>query len=124
MFSEKYKDCLVSKLFKSMKQLDRIEFQNRLIQQNQSIILANISRSVFTVINFISICFLIYFSAVFTHLLSLGFYSDIHKQSGLFFILILGLGLLCSVVTYIARCSMEEKFKKLNDEQLDLILDK
>ncbi len=124
MFSQKYKDEVVEDLFQSMDQLDRIEFQNSFIQQNQSYNLLKILQSTFLVINFISISFLIYFSGAFMHLLLLGLYSEIHRQAGIFFFFIFVVTSILILCIFFQRMTLSDKFKKENDEQLDFILDK
>lgn len=124
MFSQKYKDEVVEDLFQSMKQLDRIEFQNSLIQQNQEYNMLKTLQSTFLVINFISMSFLIYFSGAFMHLLSLGLYSEIHRQSGIFFFFIFAVSSIFIFCVFFQRISLSDKFKKKNDEHLDFILNK
>ncbi len=124
MFSQKYKDDVVSDLVESMDQMDRIEFQNRIIQQNQNRNLSKNIQSTYLLVNFISMSFLIYFSGTYMYLLSLGVYSEIHRQSGLFFSFIFLVSALFFVFTYIQTMIQSDRTKKENDEQLDFILSK
>ncbi len=123
MFSQKYKDDVVEDLFNSMEQLDRIEFQNRLIQQNQSRNLSKIIQSTFMIANLISMSFLVYFASAFSHLLSLGFYSEIHRQAGLLFVFLTIISGVAFFFSFIQSISQSDRTKKDNDEQLDFILD-
>ena len=124
MFSQKYKDEVVEDLFQSMKQLDRIEFKTTVLQQTQSYNLLKTIQSTFLIINFISISFLIYFSGTFMHLLSLGLYSEIHRQAGIFFFFIFVVTSILILCIFLQSISLSDKFKKENDEQLDFILNK
>ncbi len=124
MFSEKYKDEVIEDLFASMKQLDRIEFQNKLIQQNQHRNLLKTIQSTFIIINFISISFLVYFSTAFSHLLSLGLYSELHRQAGLFFFFTFVVSAILTLAILFGRMSQSDKYKKENDEYLGFILNK
>ncbi len=124
MFTQKYKDEVVNDLFESMDQLDRIEFQNRLIQQNQRKNNVKIKLSTFMIINFIAIGFMSYFATKFQHLFSLGLYSNIHRQSALVFgFMILFSGLLF-VLIFIEDMIKSDRTKKENDERLAFILAK
>lgn len=122
MFSQKYKDEVVTDLFKSMNQLDRIEFQNRLIQQKQDRNRLKIELSTFMIINFISFGFVAYFSNTFSHLLSLGLYSNIHRQSALLFGFMFLISGLLFVMIFLEKLKQSDRTKKQNDEHLDLIL--
>ncbi len=124
MFSQKYKDGVVNDLFESMDQLDRIEFQNRLIQQNQRKNNVKIKAASFMIINFISFGFLSYFSTKFQHLLSLGLYSNIHRQSALVFGFMFLVSGFLFVLIFIDDMIKSDRTKKENDEQLDFILAK
>lgn len=124
MFSQKYKEDTIKELFESIDQLDRIELQNTFIQQNQHRNLLKTIQSTFMIISFISLSFLIYFSTAFSHLLSLGLFSELHRQAGLFFIFTFLVSGVLFVTVFIQRLLQSEKFKKENDEQLDFILNK
>ncbi len=124
MFSQKYKEELVEDMFDSMDQLDRIEFQNTLIQQNQHTNTLKIQLSTFLIVNFIAACFTIYFSNAFMHLLSLGLYSEIHRQSALLFGFMFVLSGFIFVLVFVQKMLLSDRTKKENDERLDFILDK
>ncbi len=124
MFSQKYKDEVVEDLFQSMDQLDRIEFKTTLLQQTHGYNILKTIQSTFLIVNFISISFLIYFSGAFLHLMSLGFYSEIHRQAGIFFFFIFAVTSILILYILFQRMSLSDKFKKENDEQLDFILNK
>ena len=124
MFSRKKEKEVMQDLFKGMDQLDRIEFQNKRIQQNQQSNTLKIKEATFMIINFISMSFLIYFSGTFLHLLSLGLYSEIHRQAGLFFIFVFTISFLIFVLTSLQRMVLSDRTKKENDEYLDFILKK
>lgn len=124
MFSQKYKNEIMDDLFESMDQLDRIEFQNRIIQQNQNRNISKNIQSTFLLVNFISMSFLIYFSGTYVHLLSLGFYSEIHRQSGLFFFVMFIISTIVFITIVFDSMMKSDRTKKENDEQLDFILSK
>ena len=124
IFSEKNKDCVMEDKFKSMKQLDRIEFQNKIVQQNQELSTLKITQSTFMIVNFISLSFLVYYSGTFVYLLLLEVFSEIHQQSGAFFFMMFIITSLLFFYVFINRMLVSNKFKEQNDEQLDLILNK
>ena len=119
MFSQKKKNEVMEERFKSMKQLDRIEFQNRLIQQNQYSNILKTVQATFLIINFISMSFLIYFSTAFLHLLSLGLYSELHRQAGLFFIFIFLLSGLIFVFVFLSCSTTLVKETSLNEKPIE-----
>ncbi len=124
MFSQKYRDEVIKDLFESMEQLDRIELQNISIQQKQEINLWKYVQSTFLIVNFVSMSFLIYFSGTFMHLLSLGLYSEIHRQSALFFFMIFVISALFILYLFFKRLALSDIYKKQNEERLDSLLNK
>lgn len=124
MFSQKYKDEVVTDLFESMDQLDRIEFQNRLIQQGQYRSILKIKLSTFMILNFMSFGFLSHFSSKFLHLLSLGLYSNIYRQSVFTFTLMFLISGFAFAFIFINGLVQSDRTKKENEEQLDFILNK
>ena len=78
MFSRKFQKELYQNKYNSMKQLDRIEFQNRelIFNNNQS------SGDSYYILSFISIFFSISFITNYIYLASLGVISTIHLSMG------------------------------------------
>ena len=123
MFTDEFKELVTEDLFNSMEQLDRIEFQNNFIQQNQSLTISKIIMSAYMIMNFIAISFSIYFSVAFIHLMSLGFYSDIHRQGGVFFFIIFIVTSILFLYTFFRGIYQTNKYKKQNDDDINFILE-
>lgn len=124
MFTNRFKELVTEDLFNSMEQLDRIEFQNRLIQQKQVLNSIKIGDSVLLVCMFISSMFLANYCYTYLYLTSLGVYSYSHISAIGNTSMVLCLTLISLLVFFVVRLYKINKFKNENDERLDFILDK
>ncbi len=124
MFSQELKEEVVEDLFDSMKQLDRIEFQNKLIQQKQVLNSMKIGECTLLISAFISMLFFTNYTYTYLYLSSLGIYSYFHLSALGNTFMVFFLLLVVSLISFLIRLYKIEKFKKENDEELDFILGK
>jgi len=124
MFSQKYKEEVTKDLFDSMEQLDRIEFQNRLIQQKQTLNSYKLGESVLLVSMFVSSLFFANYCYTYLYLSTLGVYSYAHISAIGNTFLVFAMLTISSIIIIFMRLCKVNKFKKENEEELDFILDK
>lgn len=106
---------LVKKKVDSMKQLDRIELQNRvIIQQN-----ALPSGDMFGIVGFISLISAIGYSYIIPYLASYGIETYYHTRALTDILVVSGIGFLFYFLVLILRISMKNKFHKENEDFIE-----